>query len=171
VVLDIEQEVSSVAPSSLVASDIITNERKILTKVMASNGRVIVLGGLIKDDVQETEEKVPLLGDIPFLGRLFRNDSVSVNKTNLMVFIRSTVIRDDEELAGATGEKYRYIREQQERQREAGLPFLDDDYLPVMPEWEAQIQQLEEIKAESADADRDGSVNVYGPGSEAGAGE
>ena len=167
VVLDIEQEVSSVSPSSLVASDIITNERKILTKVLATDGRVIVLGGLIKDDVQDTEEKVPLLGDIPFLGRLFRNDSVSVTKTNLMVFIRSTVIRDDEALAGASGEKYRYIRDQQALQREAGIPFLDDSYLPVMPEWEAQIQQLEEIRDAQESTEPVEGEAVFGPGAAA----
>jgi general secretion pathway protein D len=79
--------------------------------VLAADGRVVVLGGLIKDDVQSTEQRVPLLGDIPLLGRLFRNDAVSVTKTNLLIFIRPTIIRDDEQLAGATAQKYRYIRD------------------------------------------------------------
>ena len=164
VVLDIEQEVSSVSPSSLVASDIITNERKILTKVLATDGRVIVLGGLIKDDVTDTQEKVPLLGDIPFLGRLFRNDSVRVSKTNLMVFIRSTVIRDDETLSGATAEKYRFIREQQDQQQEQGLPFGNDDFLPVLPSWDDQIQQLDEIRADQLETQQGADAGtVYGP--------
>ena len=150
VVLDIEQEVSSLSLATGIASDVVTNERKILTKVLAADGRVVVLGGLIKDDVQNTEERVPILGDIPFLGRLFRNDSVDVSKTNLMVFIRPTVIRDDEELAGATAEKYRYIRDQEAAQLEHGLPFGMDDHLPTLPDWEAQIQQLEEMSAEEA---------------------
>jgi len=147
VVLDIQQEVSSISPASVVTSDVVTNERKIQTKVLAKDGRVVVLGGLIKDDIQDTQQKVPILGDIPFIGRLFRNDGVSVVKTNLLIFIRSTVIRDDEQLAGATADKYRYIREQQALRRERGLMFLDDENLPVLPEWEAQIQQLETMKS------------------------
>jgi general secretion pathway protein D len=152
VVLDIEQEVSSLTGLTLIASDVITNERKIQTKVLAQDGRVVVLGGLIKDDVQDTKQKVPFLGDIPLLGRLFQNDAVQVTKSNLLVFIRPTIIRDNEQLAGATAEKYRYIREQQNLRRERGLMFLDDENLPLLPEWEEQIQQLEEIKAEDVGA-------------------
>ena len=147
IVLDIQQEVSSISPASLVTSDVVTNERQIQTKVLAQDGRVVVLGGLIKDDIQDTQQKVPLLGDIPFLGRLFRNDGVTVVKTNLLIFIRSTVIRDDAQLAGATADKYRYIREQQNLRRERGLMFFDDESLPLLPEWEQQIQQLESMKA------------------------
>jgi len=145
-VLDIEQEVSSLTGLSLIASDLITNERKIQTKVLAQDGRVIVLGGLIKDDVQDGSQKIPILGDIPFLGRLFRTDAVQVTKSNLMIFIRTTILRDDEQMAGATADKYRYIRDQQELRRARGLMFLDDENLPVLPEWESQIQQLQEIK-------------------------
>ncbi|MDZ7784488.1 MAG: type II secretion system secretin GspD [Halioglobus sp.] len=148
VVLDILQEVSSISPSQEVASDVVTNERQIQTRVLAQDGRVVVLGGLIKDEIRETQQKVPVLGDIPFLGRLFRNDGVSVNKTNLLIFIRSTVIRDDEKLAGATADKYRYIREQQQLNRDQGLMFFGDDRLPLLPEWEEQIEQLKSIKRE-----------------------
>ena len=146
VVLDISQEVSSISGLTLAASDIITNERKIQTKVMAVDGRVVVLGGLIKDDIQDVQQKVPILGDIPFLGRLFRSDRVQATKSNLMIFIRSTVIRDNEQLAGATADKYRFIRDQQALRREQGLEFLDDENLPLLPEWESQIKQLKEIK-------------------------
>ncbi|HAN29881.1 MAG TPA: type II secretion system protein GspD, partial [Haliea salexigens] len=151
VVLDISQEVSSLSNTSVVlqASDLITNERVLQTKVLAADGRVVVLGGLIKDDVQDASQKVPLLGDIPLLGRLFRNDAVQVIKTNLLIFIRPTIIRDDEQLAGATADKYRYIRDQQVLRRERGLMFLDDSSVPVLPEWEEQIRQLEEIRDES----------------------
>ena len=151
VVLDISQEVSSLSNTSVVlqASDLITNERVLQTKVLAADGRVVVLGGLIKDDVQDASQKVPLLGDIPLLGRLFRNDAVQVIKTNLLIFIRPTIIRDDEQLAGATADKYRYIRDQQVLRRERGLMFLDDSNVPVLPEWEEQIRQLQEIRDES----------------------
>jgi|TARA_R100000005_G_scaffold96691_1_gene86174 general secretion pathway protein D len=154
VVLDISQEVSSLSNTSVVlqASDLITNERVLQTKVLAADGRVVVLGGLIKDDVQDATQKVPLLGDIPFFGRLFRNDAVQVTKTNLLIFIRPTIIRDDEQLAGATADKYRYIREQQILRRERGLMFLDDGNVPVLPEWEEQIRQLEEIRDEAGNA-------------------
>ena len=139
----------------MVASDLITNERKIQTKVLAQDGRVIVLGGLIKDDVQDATQKIPILGDIPFLGRLFRTDAVQVTKSNLLIFIRSTVIRDDEQMAGATADKYRFIREQQVLRRERGLMFLDDENLPILPEWEAQIKQLQDIQETDAAAGAD----------------
>jgi general secretion pathway protein D len=150
VVLDIEQEVNSLtgatALASAAAADLITNERRLQTKVLAQDGRVVVLGGLIKDDVQSTQQRVPLLGDLPVLGRLFRNDAVSVTKTNLLIFIRPTIIREDEELAGATAIKYRAIRERQRRTRETGMPFFDDDEMPVLPDWEDQIRRLEIIR-------------------------
>ena len=112
----------------------------------------MVLGGLVKDDIQDSTQGVPLLSSIPLLGRLFRNDVVTVTKSNLLVFIRPTIIRDDEDLAGATAEKYRFIREQQIERRERGLMFLDDGNLPVLPTWEEQIQQLPEV-TETADGE------------------
>ncbi|MAC36826.1 MAG: type II secretion system protein GspD [Halieaceae bacterium] len=147
VVLDIVQEVSSISAQILVASDVITNERKIETKVLANDSDIVVLGGLVKDEVQDSAQGVPILSDIPLLGRLFRNDVVTVTKSNLLVFIRPTIIRDDEDLIGATAEKYRFIREQQIERRERGLMFLDDGNLPVLPPWEEQIQQLPEVPA------------------------
>jgi general secretion pathway protein D len=153
VVLDIMQEVSSLSNLSVTqsASDIITNERKVQTKVLAVDGQVVVLGGLIKDDVQDAQQKVPLLGDIPYLGRLFRSDAEKVTKQNLMIFIRTTIIRNNEQLAGASAEKYRYIRDQQALRKENGLRYLNDADLPLMSEWEDQIQQLDAIKASGID--------------------
>ena len=139
VVLDIEQEVSSLTGATG-ASDVITNERKISTQVIASDGEIIVLGGLIRDDVQKSQDKVPLLGDLPLLGRLFRNDSTSIIKTNLMVFLRASIIRDDEALTGATAEKYRYIRELQQRDREQGATMIDDAQIPLLPVWDDVIK-------------------------------
>ncbi len=150
VVLDIVQEVSSISQQILVASDVITNERKIETKVLARDGDIIVLGGLVKDDVQDSQQGVPILQDIPLLGRLFRNDVVSVTKSNLLVFIRPTILRDDADVAGATAEKYRFIRDEQLERRERGLMFLDDGNLPVVPTWESQIQQLPEAPASNS---------------------
>ena len=149
VVMDIVQEVSTLAPS-LIASDLITNERKIETMVLANDGNIVVLGGLVSDEIQDDSQGVPVLSSIPLVGRLFRSDSVKVTKQNLLVFIRPTIIRDDEDLAGATAEKYRYIRDQQMERRERGLMFLDDGNLPVLPTWEEQIQQLPEVPADDA---------------------
>jgi general secretion pathway protein D len=149
VVMDIVQEVSSISQQVLSASDVITNERKIETKVLAKDGDIVVLGGLVKDDVQDSQQGVPLLSDIPVLGRLFRSDVVSVTKSNLLVFIRSTIIRDDADLAGATAEKYRYIRDQQRERRAQGLRFLDDSVMPVLPSWEDRVRSLPEANEES----------------------
>ena len=140
VVLEIEQEVSSL--TGAVASDIITNERSINATVLAKDGEVIVLGGLKKEDVQESIRKVPLLGDIPLLGRLFRNSSTNVTKTNLFVFIRTTIIRNSETLTGATAEKYKYIRTQQLNKRLRGADLINDERLPLLPEWEEQLKRL-----------------------------
>src|SRR5690606_28494922 len=153
-VLEISQEVSSLtgAASSVDASDVITNERKIESKVLADNGQVIVLGGLIKDDVQDSAQKVPLLGDIPVIGRLFRSNSTTKIKTNLMVFLRPIIVRDSRVLTGATGEKYKYIRDAQLDVRERGSDFLDKKDLPLLPEWEEQLRKIEQIEREKIGA-------------------
>jgi len=136
--------------------DISFSTRRLTTTVMADSGQIVVLGGLINEEVQESVQKIPILGDIPFLGRLFRTDAVSVTKTNLLIFIRPTIIRDDADLDGASADKYRYIRDQQLLRKERGLMFLDDDLIPVVPEWEEQIKQLDEIKEESAVTEDEG---------------
>jgi general secretion pathway protein D len=153
VVLDISQEVSSLSGAlSLLASDVVTNTRKIETKVLAGDGRTVVLGGLIKEDMQDGTQKVPLLGDIPWLGRLFRSDSVSLSTSNLLIFIKPTIIREDVALEGATAEKYRYIRAQQQIRIDAGVEFIDEENIPILPEWSEQIKQLEIMKATKEDA-------------------
>ncbi|EGG94630.1 Helix-turn-helix, AraC type [gamma proteobacterium IMCC1989] len=133
--LEIQQEVSSISNSSQ-ASDVITNERKISTKVIAQDGETIILGGLISNEVRQDEQKVPFLGDIPLLGGLFRNDSTTSSKQNLMVFLRATILRSNKAMAGATGEKYRYIRDQQIRAKTDASYLLDDNILPLLPVWD-----------------------------------
>lgn len=103
--LEIEQEISGVSESTT-ASDIVTTKRQIKTNVLADNGETIVLGGLITDNVTESESKVPLLGDIPFLGALFRSTSKKVTKQNLLVFLRPTILRDKESTRAVTNEKF-----------------------------------------------------------------
>ncbi len=153
VVLDIVQEVSSVSQQILVASDVITNERKIETKVLADDNDIVVLGGLVKEDIQDSRQGVPLLSNIPLLGRLFRSDVVTIKKSNLLVFIRPTIIRDDSDLAGATAEKYRYIRDQQQARRDQGLMFFDEGSLPLVPTWEERIRQMPEASPDILDTE------------------
>jgi len=95
--MDIEQEASDVSSTSVSgASDITTNKRSIKTTVMVEDGQTLVLGGLINDQVSETRDKVPLLGDIPLLGSLFRYRTNTKSKRNLMVFLHPTILRDVE---------------------------------------------------------------------------
>ncbi|HLT03488.1 MAG TPA: type II secretion system secretin GspD [Pseudomonas sp.] len=111
--LEIEQEISSIAPSASLtarAVDLITNKRAIKSTILAEDGQVVVLGGLIQDDVTRSESKVPLLGDIPLLGRLFRSSRDTHIKRNLMVFLRPSVVRDAAGLAALSGRKYSDIR-------------------------------------------------------------
>ena len=129
----IEQEVSSLAGATSV--DITINKRELSTTVLARDGETIVLGGLIDEDVQESLSKVPLLGDIPILGHLFKSTSVTTRKRNLMIFIRPTIVRDDARMDQLSSRKYSYIRAQQMEQRERGLSLRHDSRIPVLPEW------------------------------------
>ncbi len=107
--LQILQEVSSVRDSSNSAG-IITNKRSIETTVLVGDGEAIVLGGLIQDDVQNSVDKVPGLGDLPLLGALFRSETRKRTKTNLMVFLRPVVVRTPESMSDLTQGRYEYIR-------------------------------------------------------------
>lgn len=110
--LKIEQEISNVAESAQ-AVDLITNNRNINTAVIVEDAGILVLGGLIQDDFREREERVPVLGSIPLLGALFRSTSTTKIKTNLMFFIKPTILRDDVQAAFETNAKYNFIRELQ----------------------------------------------------------
>jgi general secretion pathway protein D len=135
--LTIEQEVSSVSGATGV--DISINKREIKTVVMADSGATVVLGGLIDEDVQESEQKVPLLGDIPFIGHLFKSTTTSTRKRNLMVFIRPTIIRDGKLMNEISKEKYNYIRATEIRKQEEGLSLMSDEKMPLLPEWNDQL--------------------------------
>jgi len=135
VALSIKQEVSSL--SGLKASDIITNKRVIQTRVLVDDGATIVLGGLIDEDIQESTSKVPLLGDIPLLGRAFRSDSSKRVKRNLMVFIRPTIVRDRATLTSVSREKYNYIHSRQRSSREEGINLLPERSATLLPNWQA----------------------------------
>lgn len=104
--LEINQEISSVDNSVESASDIVTNTREISTAVLADDKEIIVLGGLIADDIRNSVNKVPLLGDIPFLGTLFTSTEVRKSKRNLMVFLRPTILRNKDQSRVASENLY-----------------------------------------------------------------
>jgi general secretion pathway protein D len=131
--LTIEQEVSSVSGATGV--DISINKREIKTTVMVETGATVVLGGLIDEDVQESVQKVPLLGDIPILGHLFKSTSNSTRKRNLMVFLRPTIISDAKVMDSLAKEKYNFIRADQIRKQEEGLSLMSNEKLPILQKW------------------------------------
>jgi len=132
--------VSSVAPAVRGASDLVTNKRSIKTSVMVDDGKMVVLGGLIEDNLTEKVSKVPLLGDVPLVGSLFRSKSTTKGKTNLMVFIHPAIMRDDAIGAQYTSGKYNYIRNKQlERQRE-GVMLMPGEKQPELPAIEQMLQ-------------------------------
>lgn len=136
--LTIEQEVSSV--SGATAVDISINKREIKTTVIVDDGGTIVLGGLIDEDVQESVSKVPLLGDIPFLGHLFKTTSTSKRKRNLMVFLRPTIVRDGVTMNEISHRKYNYIRAQQLNRQSQGIPLMPNTDGPDLPEWDDKLK-------------------------------
>jgi general secretion pathway protein D len=130
--------VSSVAGAT--STDIIINKRSIMTSVLVESGSTIVIGGLIDDDIQESTQKVPLLGDIPLLGNLFKSQATTKSKRNLMVFIRPTIVRDEASVAALTGAKYKYMRAQQLDRQSRGINLMDDDTnMPVLPEFDDSL--------------------------------
>jgi general secretion pathway protein D len=141
VALKISQEASSLAASSQQVSttDLITNKRTITTKVLVEDGGIIVLGGLISDEVRERKQQVPFLGSIPLLGELFKTRSVDKVKTNLMVFIRPRILRDGVDAMIETNAKYNYIREQQLGYKKGKVPLMPGERQPTLPALETVV--------------------------------
>ncbi|GAB2639204.1 type II secretion system secretin GspD [Vibrio panuliri] len=144
--LNIEQEVSNVLGANG-AVDVRFAKRQLNTSVIVEDGQMIVLGGLIDERALESESKVPLLGDIPVLGHLFKSTSTQVEKKNLMVFIKPTIIRDGVTADGITQRKYNFIRAEQLYKSEQGLKLMDDSHIPVLPEFGQDRQHPAEIQA------------------------
>ena len=114
VILNIKQGVSGIAGVAQSGIDIITNKREIETTVLVDNNQIIVLGGLIDEDSQEVISKVPVLGSIPVLGRLFQSSSTSTSTKNLMVFLKPTILTDSDVANQISLEKYNYFKAEQE---------------------------------------------------------
>ncbi|MFT6756635.1 MAG: general secretion pathway protein D [Chitinophagales bacterium] len=141
--LEIEQEISSVLANAEAAgtSDLITSKRTISTNVMVNDGQLLVLGGLIGESQSSTERKVPFLGDIPFLGVLFRSTTKSSENKVLMVFIRPTILRNSGQASDISQRKYKMLRDSQESfndrhgMSDAGMSLLPEDFNDIgMPE-------------------------------------
>ncbi len=134
--LEVDQEISSLA-NSTVGADLITNKRQITTNVMVDDGQILVLGGLIEDNLIEGEQKVPGLGDIPLVGWLFKYKSVRKTKTNLMAFIRPIILKNRAIQNQHTSRKYNYLREMQMVEKKQGLTLFRNQEIPVMEEFAA----------------------------------
>lgn len=136
ITLAVEQEVESVREEQIsAAQDLVTDKRSIKTNVLVDDGTILVLGGLIEDRTTRSKTKVPLLGDIPLVGRFFSSDSKTVRKQNLMVFIKTTIIDDLSLAEKKTRESYNDIREKQQglrdRKEKLSLPDFDDQALNI----------------------------------------
>ena len=113
ITLDIKQKVENIAPSVENASDLVTNKREINTKALIKDDTVLVLGGLISDDESETKEKVPILGDLPLIGKLFSSTGRNRSKKNLMVFIHPVILKDQNHIAEVSKARYNFMRDEQ----------------------------------------------------------
>lgn len=163
--LTIEQEVSSVSGTTGV--DISINKREIKTTVMVESGQTVILGGLMDEDVQESVQKVPLLGDIPIIGHLFKSTSNTTRKRNLMVFLKPQIMTDAQVMQSLAKEKYNYIRADQLRKQEEGLSLMNDEKLPILPQWNDELtlppsfdkyqESIEQEKLKKADASKEGA--------------
>jgi general secretion pathway protein D len=143
VMLKVKQEVSSVDTTSATsASGVTINKREIDTSVLVDDGKILVLGGLIQDDVQDTVTKIPLLGDIPYLGRLFQYSNTNVNKKNLMVFLRPQILRDPNSASQLSSFKYNDMRNQSQQSSKKGVFLMPSEQRPVLPKLAPGLPQL-----------------------------
>jgi general secretion pathway protein D len=130
--LAIYEEVSRVQDTSNPAG-IITNKRSLESTVVVDDGQIVVLGGLIQDSLTDGSNKVPLAGDIPVVGALFRYDNRQRTKTNLMVFLKPTVVRSGAATNSLTADRYEYLMGEQERLKPQERPFWPDPNAPALP--------------------------------------
>jgi general secretion pathway protein D len=131
--LKIEQETSSISAGATGAVDLVTNNRTITTTVFVRDGDMLILGGLIDDQMHSNEQRVPGLGRIPGLGWLFRARKTDRTKTNLMVFIRPTILHDEADARSQTSSKYRYVQELQRQMNSSNKPLIRSGDRPEVP--------------------------------------
>jgi general secretion pathway protein D len=131
--LKIEQEDSSPGAKLADSADISTNKRSIKTTILIEDGGIIVLGGLMQDTVTESEDRVPVLGAIPLLGNLFKSRSGSRQKSNLLVFLRPKILRDQPATEAVSDAKYNEIREEQRSLHKGKITLLPGEKQPAIP--------------------------------------
>ncbi|HAL40097.1 MAG TPA: type II secretion system protein GspD, partial [Polaromonas sp.] len=132
--LQIFQEVSSVQPSSINSSTgLITNKRSIESNVLVDDGAIVVLGGLLQDEYAGNQDKIPGVGDVPFFGNLFKSESRSRKKTNLMVFLRPVVVRDAQVSDALSLDRYELMRAAQKDAQPAPSKLVPINEAPVLP--------------------------------------
>jgi general secretion pathway protein D len=135
--LALRQEVSSIAgPVARGSTDLILNKREIETTITVDDGEIVGIGGLLDENERRTIEAIPLLGDLPLIGNLFRSKSRARNKTNLMVFIRPTVLRSAADARAMTERRYGYIRARQHAMNPEEEPSIDElvrEYMGATP--------------------------------------
>jgi len=161
VLLKVEQEQASISAGAGGAVDLITNKRTISTNVIVEDGGIIVLGGLIEEALIESEQRVPILGKIPLLGALFRSRKTELVKTNLMVFIRPTILRDGTQAAMQSNARYNYIRDLQldSGLRPGSVQMMPGEERPTLPAIDSSGRDVGGTTIDArrpADADEEG---------------
>lgn len=146
VTLEIEQSVESIAQTTAATADIVTSKREIKTRALVDDNQVLVLGGLIRDEMTETESKVPILGSIPVVGRAFRSTNSSLVKRNLMVFIHPIILRDSTKSLTVSRDRYDYMRDRQDALQVRMEGVLVPGTAPRLPELPAAESVQEEVQ-------------------------
>ncbi|MGM0413362.1 MAG: type II secretion system secretin GspD [Pseudomonadota bacterium] len=151
--LNVEQEVSSVLENTDTGP--VTNKREIKTNVIVDDGRILVLGGLIDEEEQVNEQRVPLLGDVPILGWLFRYNKTSTVKRNLMIFLRPTILRNGQDASRVSGAKYSSMRQRQLDVRDSQRRLGSAEESPLMDELDEFLELPAPYKGGRSEADTD----------------
>ncbi len=157
--LDVEQELTALQGSAI-GTQPITTKRSIKTSIMVEDGQMIALGGLIREQLTEKEEKVPLLGDIPLLGWLFKYQTTSKEKGNFMLFLNPKILKDSAMQTTVTEGKYNYIRAEQLDIRERGVNLMSNEDSPLIPEFK-EFLKLPEPYKEDGESDSTNGVSEY----------
>lgn len=134
ITMEVDQTVESIAPSTAKTADIVTNKRNVTTRVLIENDAVLVLGGLIQNDATDQQSKVPLLGDMPGVGRLFRSTNTEIVKKNLMVFIHPRILATTADARALSTERYENIRSRQQRLNQHIDRIFIPESAPLLPE-------------------------------------
>ena len=131
--LDLHQEVSNLLPPVQGAVDLVTNKRELTTSVLVADNALLVLGGLLDNQAKDNVQKVPVLGDIPLFGNLFRYRTNDHTKTDLMIFLHPRILRDAATEAAVSSEKYNFMRTEQLQMREEAWPITPSEQRPLLP--------------------------------------